>query len=127
MDYLTINNITKKFGKQTVLKDVSFSIKKGEFVCILGPSGCGKTTILRIIAGIEKQDGGNIILNNNDISFLHPSKRNFGIVFQSYALFPNMTAAQSEAALVVAAAAFVVLEAVAPSFDAFPQPTNTEV
>ncbi|HBG0203941.1 TPA: ATP-binding cassette domain-containing protein [Clostridioides difficile] len=67
-------------------------IEEGEFLCLLGPSGCGKTTLLRIIAGLEDVNSGTIILQDKDITNLEPSKRGFGIVFQSYALFPNMTA-----------------------------------
>jgi len=89
--FLQIKNIVKKFSTQTALNDVSADIEKGEFVCILGPSGCGKTTLLRIIAGLEMPTGGQIIIDGKDSTYLHPSKRNFGIVFQSYALFPNMT------------------------------------
>ncbi|MDR2732730.1 MAG: ATP-binding cassette domain-containing protein [Fibromonadaceae bacterium] len=91
MSFLEIKNLTKRFGSQTVLKDINAKIKKGEFLCILGPSGCGKTTLLRIIAGLETADSGQVIINGRDCTFLPPSKRNFGIVFQSYALFPNMT------------------------------------
>jgi iron(III) transport system ATP-binding protein len=89
--FLQINGIVKKFGKQTALNNVSADIEKGEFVCILGPSGCGKTTLLRIIAGLEFPTAGQIFIDGKDSTYLHPSKRNFGIVFQSYALFPNMT------------------------------------
>ena len=92
MSYLKIENITKKFGSFTALSDVSFELKEGEFLCLLGPSGCGKTTLLRIIAGLEEPNSGKVFLNGKDITYQHPSKRNFGIVFQSYALFPNMTA-----------------------------------
>jgi len=91
MSFLKVENITKCFGKQYALNDVSVEVKKGEMVCILGPSGCGKTTLLRIIAGLETQDSGKIIINGRDSTYLPAAKRNFGIVFQSYALFPNMT------------------------------------
>lgn len=81
--YLNLKNINKYFGKFHVLKDINIYIKKGEFICLLGPSGCGKTSLLRIIAGLERE--------NNDITKLSTRERNVGIVFQSYALFPNMT------------------------------------
>ena len=89
--YLSVKNINKYFGDFQALKNVSFDVKEGEFVCILGPSGCGKTTLLRVIAGLESQSDGLINQNNNDISLLPPDQRDFGIVFQSYALFPNLS------------------------------------
>ncbi len=95
MSYIEVCNITKKFGSQIALNNVSVSVEKGEMVCILGPSGCGKTTLLRIIAGLESSNSGRIVIAGNDCTFLPPSKRNFGIVFQSYALFPNMTVKQN--------------------------------
>jgi iron(III) transport system ATP-binding protein len=88
--YLEIDQVNKRFGGFWALRNVSLSIEPGEFVCFLGPSGCGKTTLLRIIAGLERQDGGTISQEGRDISSLPPSKRDFGIVFQSYALFPNL-------------------------------------
>lgn len=89
--YLELQSITKKFGIFTALEDISFSVKEGEFVCFLGPSGCGKTTLLRAIAGLDIQTSGSIRQGDQDISVLPPSERDFGIVFQSYALFPNLT------------------------------------
>lgn len=89
--YLELQAITKKFGAFTALKNISFSVKEGEFVCFLGPSGCGKTTLLRAIAGLDIQTTGSIRQGEQDISVLPPSERDFGIVFQSYALFPNLT------------------------------------
>ena len=89
--YLSVENINKYFGDFQALKNVSFGVKEGEFVCILGPSGCGKTTLLRVIAGLESQSEGLINQNNKDISLLPPDQRDFGIVFQSYALFPNLS------------------------------------
>ena len=89
--YLDIRGVGKRFGSFWALKQVSLRIQPGEFVCFLGPSGCGKTTLLRIIAGLDQQDTGLILQNNQDISGLPSSRRDFGIVFQSYALFPNLT------------------------------------
>ncbi len=91
-EYLAVCNVTKRFGAFTALRDVSFSAKKGEFLSILGPSGCGKTTMLRVVAGLERQDEGRVLLMGRDVSGLPVSKRHVGIVFQSYALFPNITA-----------------------------------
>jgi len=92
---LKVNNLTKKFGKKTVLEDINFEVKNGEFLSILGPSGCGKTTILKILIGIEKPTTGSIIKNGVDITNFDISKRGMGIVFQNYALFPNMTALEN--------------------------------
>jgi len=89
--YLSIQNLNKSFGQFRALKDVSIKINEGEFVCFLGPSGCGKTTLLRCIAGLETQTSGDIFQNNKLISNLPTSQRDFGIVFQSYALFPNLS------------------------------------
>lgn len=91
MAYLSIQNIRKKFNKIEVLKGINLDINKGEFVCFLGPSGCGKTTLLRIIAGLEKNDSGVMLVDEKNITHLEPSERNLSMVFQSYALFPNMT------------------------------------
>jgi iron(III) transport system ATP-binding protein len=89
--------VTKQFGALNALSDVSFEAQTGEFVCVLGPSGCGKTTLLRIIAGLERQSRGSVHMGVRDVSALPVSKRNIGIVFQSYALFPNLTAARNVA------------------------------
>ena len=91
--YLRIENLVKRFGAFTALKEVSLDVLPGEFVCFLGPSGCGKTTLLRAIAGLDIQTSGRIFQAGKDISALPASKRDFGIVFQSYALFPNLTVA----------------------------------
>ena len=88
--YLKITNLWKYFGKFLALKDISLDIGEGELVCFLGPSGCGKTTLLRAIAGLDLQSQGTITQGSKDISDLPPSQRDFGIVFQSYALFPNL-------------------------------------
>ena len=93
--YLIVKNVTKTFGNLVALNDVSLSVNEGEFVCLLGPSGCGKTTLLRIIAGLEQQNTGHVHQAGRDISRLPPRERDFGIVFQSYALFPNLTAAEN--------------------------------
>jgi iron(III) transport system ATP-binding protein len=90
--YLEIQHMTKAFGDLVALNGVSLVVNEGEFVCLLGPSGCGKTTLLRIIAGLEQQNSGEIIQAGKNISRLPPRQRDFGIVFQSYALFPNLTA-----------------------------------
>ncbi len=89
--HLSIRNLTKRFGAFTALKSVSLDVRKGELVCFLGPSGCGKTTLLRAIAGLDRQDEGTIHIAGRDVSQLPPAARDFGIVFQSYALFPNLT------------------------------------
>jgi iron(III) transport system ATP-binding protein len=93
--YLQIDRISKKFGELIALNEVSLTVNEGEFVCLLGPSGCGKTTLLRIIAGLEGQNSGDIFQAGKNISRLPPRERDFGIVFQSYALFPNLTAAEN--------------------------------
>ena len=89
--YLKVENVTKKFGDFTAIKDICLEVFESEFVCFLGPSGCGKTTLLRAIAGLDIQTSGRIEQAGRDISNLPPTERDFGIVFQSYALFPNLT------------------------------------
>jgi iron(III) transport system ATP-binding protein len=93
--YLQINGVNKFFGNFQALKNISLEIYEGEFVCFLGPSGCGKTTLLRAIAGLDIQSSGRIQQGGRDVSALPPSERDFGIVFQSYALFPNLTVARN--------------------------------
>ena len=88
---LEIRNLTKRYGENTVLRDLSFTVRRGEVIVVLGPSGCGKTTLLRILIGLEQQTKGQILMDGEDISHLKPSERNMGIIFQNYALFPNMT------------------------------------
>ena len=95
--YLRLSGIRKDFGSFTALKGIDLDIAQGEFVCFLGPSGCGKTTLLRIIAGLELQTAGRIELAGRDISSLPPALRDYGIVFQSYALFPNLNIADNVA------------------------------
>lgn len=88
---LEIKNLTKIYNNKKVLNDISFEVNDGEFLSILGPSGCGKTTLLKILIGIENSTSGIIIKNGVNITKADPSKRGMGIVFQNYALFPNMT------------------------------------
>ena len=88
---LEIKDLTKVYNKKIVLDNISFKVKDGEFLSILGPSGCGKTTLLKILIGIENPTSGKIFKKEKDITKLDPSKREMGIVFQNYALFPNMT------------------------------------
>ncbi len=95
--YLRLEGVRKDFGAFTALQRIDLDIAQGEFVCFLGPSGCGKTTLLRIVAGLEVQTAGRIELAGRDISTLPPAERDYGIVFQSYALFPNLNVADNVA------------------------------
>ena len=90
-NFLEVRDLSKRFGDFTALGSVSLDVTEGEFVCFLGPSGCGKTTLLRAIAGLDPQTSGTIRQKGRDVSALPPAQRDFGIVFQSYALFPNLT------------------------------------
>jgi len=93
--FLELEHITKYFGRTAAVMDISLSVEQGEFLTLLGPSGCGKTTILRMVAGFETPSVGNILLDGDDITNRSASKRPMGMVFQSYALFPHMTAEQN--------------------------------
>ncbi len=95
MSFLTLTGIQKRFGTTVAVEDFNLSATRGEFVSFLGPSGCGKTTTLRMIAGFEVPTAGTIVVDGGDITHRPPNKRNVGMVFQSYALFPNMTVAQN--------------------------------
>jgi iron(III) transport system ATP-binding protein len=95
--YLSIEGVSKKFGQATALDRVDLALAQDEFTCLLGPSGCGKTTLLRIVAGLETADTGRILLDGHDLSHVPARERGFGIVFQSYSLFPNMSVAQNVA------------------------------
>lgn len=92
---IKVESLLKKYGNKVVLNSVSFDIKQGEFFSILGPSGCGKTTLLRCLIGIEHPESGSIEKNGVDITNANPKDRGMGIVFQNYALFPNMTVYQN--------------------------------
>ncbi len=92
---LILENVRKQYGSLVAVNDVNLEIEPGEFLCFLGPSGCGKTTILRMITGFEQITSGSIIYDGKVINDVIPQKRDFGIVFQSYALFPNMTVNQN--------------------------------
>jgi putative spermidine/putrescine transport system ATP-binding protein len=95
MAYLSLSNVSKQFADSYAVQDFNLNVEKGEFVSFLGPSGCGKTTTLRMIAGFEIPTGGTITLDNRDITNNPPNQRNVGMVFQAYALFPNMTVTQN--------------------------------
>jgi len=95
MAFLEITNLQKDFGAVRVVKDFDLAVEPGEFVSFLGPSGCGKTTVLRMVAGFEEPTDGRISIGGRDVTHLRPNQRNIGMVFQAYALFPNMTVAQN--------------------------------
>jgi putative spermidine/putrescine transport system ATP-binding protein len=95
--FLSIQNLRKSFGTTTVVQDFNLDVSTGEFVSFLGPSGCGKTTVLRMVAGFEQPSAGAISVGGKDVTRLKPNQRNIGMVFQAYALFPNLTVAQNVA------------------------------
>ena len=95
MAFLEINNVNKRFGQFVAVEDFNLKVERGEFVSFLGPSGCGKTTTLRMVAGFEMPTDGKILINGADVTHKPPNQRNVGMVFQSYALFPNMTVADN--------------------------------
>ncbi|MGA8137830.1 MULTISPECIES: ABC transporter ATP-binding protein [Pseudomonas] len=95
MAFLEISHLKKAFGAQTAVHDFTMDIARGEFITFLGPSGCGKTTILRMLAGFEGPSGGTIKFDGKDVTHTPTNQRNIGMVFQSYALFPNMTVAEN--------------------------------
>jgi putative spermidine/putrescine transport system ATP-binding protein len=93
--FLSIKQVRKAFGPTTVVQDFNLDVERGEFISFLGPSGCGKTTVLRMVAGFEEPTAGSIVVGGKDITQLKPNQRNIGMVFQAYALFPNLTVAQN--------------------------------
>lgn len=95
MSYVEVKNLCKSYKQTKIFEDMNFTIEEGEFLTLLGPSGCGKSTLLRSIAGLEEIDSGNIFVEGKDISGLNPKDRNISMVFQSYALFPNMTVSEN--------------------------------
>jgi iron(III) transport system ATP-binding protein len=92
---LQLEAIAKSFGHVAALNDISFAAEAPEFICLLGPSGCGKTTLLRLVAGLEQPDSGRLLLGGEDLTRIPARQRGFGIVFQAYSLFPNMTVAEN--------------------------------
>ena len=97
MSYIQLTGLAKQFGANRVVEDFSLSIPRGAFVSLLGPSGCGKTTVLRMLAGFETPSAGSILLDGKDVTALKANQRQTGMVFQAYALFPNLTVAQNVA------------------------------
>src|ERR1700719_3419635 len=95
MAYLELRGLHRRFGNFTALDGIEVELGQGEFLSLLGPSGCGKTTALRLVAGFDRPDGGTIVVDGKDVTRVSPSKRDMGMVFQAYSLFPNMTAAQN--------------------------------
>ena len=95
MAKINLKNLQKSYGKTKVIHDLSVDIKEGELVVIVGPSGCGKSTLLRMVAGLEDINSGSILFDNKEVNDLEPRERNIAMVFQSYALYPNMTVSQN--------------------------------
>src|SRR5919108_3277408 len=95
MAFLDLSDVRKNYGPQTVVHKFDLDVAQGEFVSFLGPSGCGKTTTLRMVAGFEQPSSGTIRLAGKDVTFAKPNERNIGMVFQNYALFPNMTVSRN--------------------------------
>jgi putative spermidine/putrescine transport system ATP-binding protein len=95
MSYLQLENLHRQFGTFKALNGIDISLGEGEFLSLLGPSGCGKTTALRIVAGFDRPNAGRIVIEGKDLAGVGPNKRDMGMVFQAYSLFPNMTARQN--------------------------------
>src|SRR5262249_55312477 len=95
MSDVTLRGLAKSFRQTVVVRDIDLAIREGEFVVLLGPSGCGKPTTLRMIAGLTEPTSGTVSIAGTDVTHLPPRARNIGMVFQDYALFPNMTVADN--------------------------------
>src|SRR5512132_3406421 len=95
MPHLELQELRRSFAGVAALQGIDLALEKGEFVSLLGPSGCGKTTALRLVAGFDRPDRGSIVVDGKDVTRVSPSKRDMGMVFQAYSLFPNMTAEQN--------------------------------
>ena len=97
MAFVELRGVNKRYNTVTALQEVSIAVESGEFFTLLGPSGCGKTTLLRTIAGFIKQDGGEVLVGGSSVDRLPPYRRDTGMVFQDYAIFPHMSVAQNVA------------------------------
>src|ERR1700740_1369096 len=97
MAFLELQSLERDFGTTKALDGIEISLGEGEFLSLLGPSGCGKTTALRLVAGFDRPDAGQIVVDGRDVTRVSPNKRDMGMVFQAYSLFPNMTARQNVA------------------------------
>jgi len=95
MAQLELQELQKRFGEVVALRSLDLSLRSGEFVSLLGPSGCGKTTALRIVAGFEHPDSGRVVVDGKDVTSVPANRRDMGMVFQAYSLFPNLTAQQN--------------------------------
>ena len=95
MPYLELRSLRRAFGSFVALHSIDIALEQGEFLSLLGPSGCGKTTALRLVAGFDRPDSGSVVIEGKDITRVSPNKRDMGMVFQAYSLFPNMTAEQN--------------------------------
>src|SRR5256885_5054713 len=95
MAYLELQDLHRNFGPVKALNGIQVELGQGEFLSLLGPSGCGKTTALRLVAGFDKPNGGAIVVDGKDVTRTPPNRRDMGMVFQAYSLFPNMTAQQN--------------------------------
>ncbi|MGH6809372.1 MAG: ATP-binding cassette domain-containing protein, partial [Ensifer adhaerens] len=95
MTVLSLRGIAKSYGGNTILKSIAFEAEAGEFIALVGPSGCGKSTLLRIVAGLDHADHGDIAIAGRDVSRVPAADRNIAMVFQSYALYPHLTAGQN--------------------------------